>query len=108
MKNRKKKQKTKHGLEIGVAWYTAEDFALLHQVAADRRLLENTYEQWLVHAEDAVRILKDSGYRVKTVDVDIAELVAWCRHENRPVDGESRSIFVEEKMERRAFSRKNR
>ncbi len=88
-----------------MAWYTREQWELLLQVAADWNSLEPAHEEWLAHAEDAVRILTQSGYRVRTVDVDVAELLAWCKRQKRKVDGESRSDFVEEKVEQR-YSRK--
>ncbi|MGM0452939.1 MAG: hypothetical protein ACQERN_07225 [Thermodesulfobacteriota bacterium] len=102
MKQRKKKQKKqKHGEAIVLAWYTEEQWEMLRQVAADWDSMENTYAKWLGHNEDALRILQNSGYRVRIVDVDVVELVEWCKKQKRSIDGEARADFIEEKIEDR-------
>lgn len=101
MKPQKKKSKKKYGESIPIAWYTSDQWELLRQAAKDGESLEATYEEWRDHADDAVRILTTSGYRVKIVDVDVPELIAWCKHQRRLLDSEARADFIVEKMEER-------
>jgi len=101
MKQKKKSKKKKHGEFIPLAWYTPENWELLRHSAADARSLETTWEEWREHADDTIRILTTSGYRVRTVDVNVSELITWCKRQNRPLDSEARADFVAEKLEKR-------
>lgn len=99
MKRQRKKTKHKKDRPIALAWYTREQWELLSQVAADSDSMEETYEQWENNAGNAYRILHRSGYLVRTIDIDVTELLRWCKSRNRPLDGEARSDYVEEKLE---------
>jgi hypothetical protein len=61
--------------------------------------MDDTFERWQSNAQNASRILRQSGYPVQMVDIDIAELIAWCKEEHRPIDGEARADFVQEKIQ---------
>jgi hypothetical protein len=39
-----------------------------------------------------------AGVRVRRVDVDLDELVRWCRHEGRPIDSAARAAFAAERL----------
>lgn len=101
MKQNRKKTKHKKDQPVALAWYSREQWELLRQVASDLDSIEHTYELWEDKAENAYRILQQSGYRVETVDVDVAELLRWCKSHGRHVDGEARSDYIEEKIEER-------
>ncbi|MCF8094331.1 MAG: hypothetical protein K9J79_03125 [Desulfobacteraceae bacterium] len=101
MKQHRKKTKHKKDHPIALAWYSREQWELLRQVAADADGMEETYEQWEDNAGNAYRILYRSGYVVETVDVDVPELLRWCKSRNRPLNSEARSDYIEEKLEDR-------
>ncbi|MCD4706427.1 MAG: hypothetical protein K8S62_01665 [Candidatus Sabulitectum sp.] len=82
----------------GVAWYRREQWALLKSVAKDAGELENSYDEWLEFAEPAFEAIRNTGTHLMKVDVDIEELIQWCKHEGRPVDGPARADFVTRKM----------
>jgi len=97
----KKKKKSKSGrlvdAVIGVAWYRPEQWDRLLQIAADREVLEDTFEEWKVIAEESLKKFA-RGYHLRKVDIDVEELLGWCNAHNRPVDGAARSEFAAEKL----------
>ena len=98
MKKRKKKPKHKKENVIGLAWYTREQWELLKQVADDAEIMDDTFSDWEQNAGNAARMLRQSGYPVGIVDIDVTELIQWCKSRNQPIDGEARTEFVIEKL----------
>jgi len=82
----------------GVAWYRREQWALLKSTASDADDLEETYDEWLEFAKHSFKVIWDTGIDLVKVDVDVDELIEWCRNEERPVDGAARTSFVIQKM----------
>ncbi|NLF38136.1 hypothetical protein GX586_01735 [bacterium] len=82
----------------GVAWYRREQWELLRYVSSDADKLEDTYDEWLESAERTFKEILKAGINLVKVDVDVDELVAWCRSQGRPVDGDARSLFVTHKI----------
>jgi len=79
----------------GIAWYYPEQWATLLDVSVDRNSLETTHGDWLRLAEKAIFDIKRSGISPRKVYVDVEKLVAWCKAQNRPVDGAARAEFVQ-------------
>jgi hypothetical protein len=103
MKNHKKKErklKSDNAVDtvFGIAWYSQDQWELLRQVVTDPWNLENTYEEWLSHAEKALQDYTKPGTKTRRVRIDVEELVGWCKSKNLSVDGESRSRFTAEKV----------
>jgi hypothetical protein len=78
----------------GVAWYDREQWQHLRQVAADPEVLEESYDEWVAMAENAIRELEARGMIIERVPVNTTDLVAWCREQDRPVDGSARAEFA--------------
>jgi hypothetical protein len=78
----------------GLAWYRREQWPLLREEAADSEVLEETYEDWLSIAQKAVLDLAREGVRAERVEIDVEELLAWCRANNRPLNGKARAEFT--------------
>jgi hypothetical protein len=97
--NRKKKRREQTTLNLGVAWYRREQWNRLLEVADDRDNLEDTYEEWEANAKKGLRRLTRPGFEPQRIDIDIEELIRWCKLKNRPVDGAARSIFTAEKLQ---------
>lgn len=79
----------------GIAWYYPEQWDMLLEVSIDRDSLEKTHESWLRLAEKAMFDFKRSGGSPRKVYVDVEKLSAWCKAQNRPVDGAARAEFVQ-------------
>lgn len=107
MKQGRKKSGHKKDAPITLAWYSREQWELLCQVASDADSMDETFEQWEETAGNAYRLLLQSGYPVQTINVDVAELIGWCKSHNRSVDGEARTDFIEEKAEERTRRRRS-
>jgi hypothetical protein len=79
---------------VGIAWYDSVQWAKLKQVAADAERLDDTHEQWQRNAERTERQLETEGLVLRRVPIDVDALVAWCRTQNRPVNGEARAEYT--------------
>ena len=84
--------------KIGVAWFRVEQWQRLRDISADKQELEDTFEEWLVAAEKALVNLRANGVDARKVDVDVDQLVQWYQSKKLPVNSESRSSFVAEKL----------
>jgi hypothetical protein len=81
-------------IEVAIAWYRSEQWALLRAISADADKLEQTYDEWLAFASEELRKLEARGLRVHKIDVEIGALTRWCENEGRPVDGEARAQYA--------------
>ena len=90
--------KNNHNLVTGLAWYRREQWPLLREVAADPEILEETYDAWLRIAQKAAVDLALEGVRAERVDIDVEELVKWCRANSRLVDSSARAQFTSRKL----------
>ena len=103
----KKDVEPRHGLDdhnerhIGIAWYRREQWNRLLEVSADREDLEDSYDEWLTFAEASLNKVKQQRVIIHKIDVDIDELVQWCRSQNRPVNMETRTEYVIIKLKER-------
>jgi hypothetical protein len=78
----------------GVGWYRAEQWERLREISADRERLEETYKDWVASAEEALREMRKVGLYAEKVDVDVEELLAWCRAQGRDVDSAARAQYA--------------
>jgi len=99
-KRRKKKSKSNEAVDtvLGIAWYTREQWEKLRKVASDPEKLDDTYEDWKVNAEKALRDYAKLGTITRKVHIDVKELMEWCNSLGLPVDGTARSAFAGEKL----------
>ncbi len=67
-------------------------------MSADKDRLEDSYEEWLASATGVVEELKRLGVDIELIEVDIDELVRWCRAKGKSIDGSARSGYVAEKL----------
>jgi hypothetical protein len=81
-------------LKVGFAWFDREQWQRLTEVVEDRAELDDTYEQWHKSAREAFADLEREGVRIEKVHVKVDALVAWCRAQGLPVNGEARSQYV--------------
>ena len=97
-RNNSASQAGKGPIAAGVAWYRRDEWPQLLATAADRDDLEDTYDEWLSSARKFLLDMATRGLAIQKVDVGIDELLAWCRQENRPQDGDARSSFAAYKL----------
>lgn len=83
---------------VPVAWYKPSQWERLEEIAPDVKEVWQSYEQW--HVAMTRRISRRPGEpnRYVKVEVDVEELLAWCRQQDRPVDAAARAEFAAEKL----------
>jgi hypothetical protein len=81
-------------MQLGLAWYSREDWDRLHEIADDRDKLDDTYEDWERQALKIVHDLEAVGRRVRKVPINIEALIAWCGERKRRIDMAARSEYV--------------
>jgi hypothetical protein len=79
---------------IGIAWYKKEQWFILRQVIENPNDIENTYEEWLNNAINFKKTLIDSGLTVEEVDIDIQDVISWCKKGNKAINSNSISEYV--------------
>jgi hypothetical protein len=91
-----RRRSRKNGLPpvVGIAWYDSAQWAKLKQIAADTKQLDDTHEEWKCNVERTERQLAADGIVVRRVPIDVDALVAWCRTQNKPVDGAARAEYT--------------
>ena len=65
------------------------------------------YDEWHALAEQAISDFAKQGLSAQAVDIDVEELVSWCRAQQQPVDQSARAEFASVKLrEQEAASNK--
>ena len=95
------KQQTRQ-VQIGVTWYTADQWRLVKAASADADRFEETYEDWVAMAEEATKNMLSTGIITERVYVIASELLAWCLAHGKANDAASRSEFVSQVLSRRS------
>lgn len=90
---------------MGCAWYRAEQWDRLREVAVDRDNLEETHAEWVANAEETLRGMRKAGMLVDKVEVDVEELLAWCKARQLDVDGGARAKYAGEMLRQRDVGR---
>lgn len=85
---------------VGVAWYRPEQWEILRNASVDRDKLEDTHEEWLEEAERVVKQLRQQGFHIAKVDIEITDLLLWCESQNIPLNAEARSKYTLFKVQR--------
>ena len=106
MTKRKKKRplsrkRTQRKPILGVAWYTSEQWDRLKVLADDPEAMDDTHNDWLQNATGHVRGLKQQGFQVVKVPLDVGEWVAWCKKNGKELNGAARSEFTSQKVSER-------
>ena len=99
-RGRKRRATKKIAPVMALAWFKPEQWEGLRAESADRERLEQTHEQWLEAAEGAIEQLAAEGVVVERIEVDLDELVAWCRDNSLTLDASARANFAAEKLRR--------
>ena len=92
-----KSEKDRQQNIIPFAWYKPTQWARLLEVSEDAGELERTYLEWIDGATKRINDMARAGLRVQRVDVDVDEIVEWCRRRAVPVNGSSRALYLAEK-----------
>lgn len=83
---------------VGVGWYTQRQWQKLQTVAVDRKILEESYEEWVEVFIAGCSMLEKAGIKTVKIPIDVDELVQWCEQNGLAVDSDARSKYVTDKL----------
>jgi hypothetical protein len=83
---------------IGIAWYRKEQWILLRKTIENPNDIENTYEEWLDNAMELKGTIEASGLTIEEVDIDIPDVITWCKKNNKPINSKSISEYAAYKL----------
>jgi len=89
----------------GVCWYRQDQYERLLACADDRDKLEDTWAEWQITAERAIRRYRSMGLDLRKVEIDLDDLLAYCRAEGCPNDDAARAAYVVHLLERQQDDR---
>lgn len=99
---RKAARREKNAPLVGLGWYSRGQWEALTQVVPNRSDLDDTYEEWEAQATEALQMLSAQGIRAVKVEVDVDELVEWCKNTGRQPNSEARADFVNSLLRKRS------
>ena len=77
-----------------VAWYREDQWDRLRELSSDRDGMAETYAEWRDTAERNFKDLTDAGASLRRLELDVEDLWAWCRANDRALDGAARSMYA--------------
>ena len=81
---------------FGVGYYRREQWPMLLGSADDRHALEGTYDEWILSFEKGLKNMRAVGIEPLKVDIDINELLVWCKAKGFKNTSEYRAEFIAE------------
>jgi len=81
-------------VQVGVGWYTAEEWQKVKASAKDPERFEETFEECVAMAEESLTQFRANGINAEKSYVVASELLAWCLAKNKSNDAASRAEFV--------------
>jgi hypothetical protein len=93
-----KRRQKRSDLVVGVAWYRRQDWQRLLEVSVDREELEESYDEWATAMPARMAEIEQAGFTPHKIDVAVDELISWCHHNGRVVDGPARADFAAHKL----------
>ena len=79
---------------VAICFYTPASYEELKEVADDKKVLCDTYADWLVEFSKVVKGLKEQGIDVVPVNINIGELIKWCKQNKLKNTSSNRSKYV--------------
>jgi len=81
---------------VAICFYTPDSYKELKEVADDKKVLCDTYADWLVEFSKAAKGLKEQGLEAMPVNINITELKKWCKQNKLKNTSSNRSKYVAE------------
>ncbi len=79
---------------VGIGFYRREQWPLLRESAVDAHLLEENYDDWIGVVDTAVTKIRERGLEPKLVDLDVRDLLAYCRRHGIPNNAGARAQYL--------------
>ena len=69
---------------------------MLIETAADAHILEKTYDEWLELLDSSIEKIRSYGVEPELVDVDVNELLDFCKRQGLQNNAMARSGYIAE------------
>lgn len=86
---------------IGIGLYHEEQWTLLLETADDIDVMEKVYGEWMKGIKRLIENIRMEGIEPVIVDIDINDLLAYCREHKLKNNGQARSQYVAELLRHR-------
>jgi hypothetical protein len=87
-------QQNKFPSNIGIAYYSPEEYAKLLMTADDASELEDTWEEWYQNMQNVKNSLAALGTICREVPIQIEELQKYCQEHNLQNNSGTRAGYV--------------
>ena len=81
---------------VGIAWYRPEDWVALKSILIDADKLQDSYQEWLKHAQEVQQQMQREGHVVNRVRIDPKTFPGWCTLRGLRPDAAARSEYASE------------
>ncbi|HSZ75947.1 MAG TPA: hypothetical protein VK775_00965 [Chthoniobacterales bacterium] len=87
-------------LLMAIATYREDQWDRLRTSAADRDLMDETWEKWNAGIEEVIANVESQGHAYVCVQLDVEEIEEYCKEQGVPNDSKARSALAILKAER--------
>lgn len=87
-------------LITGILWWKPKQWEKAKKISSDSHVFDDTYQDWKEGAKKALKDFHDLGIKVYKIEIDLDELVKWCKNQKIPFDSKARSKFVSMKVQK--------
>ncbi|WP_340104367.1 hypothetical protein [Rhodohalobacter sp. 8-1] len=84
----------------GILWWKPDQWEKAKQISSDSHIFDNTYQEWKESAEKSFNELRGNGFTVYKIEIDLDELVKWCKDKEMALNAQARSQFVSNKVKK--------
>jgi hypothetical protein len=77
-----------------MTWFQPDEWLKLKEVVDDPSSLDDSYLDWKVNAEVAIREIRESGQQVRKISIKVNKLLDWCQENGVRPDGKARSEYA--------------
>jgi hypothetical protein len=81
---------------VGIVWYTKEEWQKMKEISSDSERFENTFKEWEQMANKSLIDMKASGIVAQKVFIKTDEFIVWCKIHSLSFDASSRSKYITE------------
>lgn len=85
----------------GILWWKPEQWEKAKKISTDSHVFDNSYQEWKEAAEEALKKFRFLGLKVYKIEIDLDELIKWCKDQKVPLDADARAEFVSIKVKKR-------
>lgn len=77
-----------------MTWFQPDEWLKLKEVVDDPSSLDDSYLDWKVNVEVAIREIRESGQQVRKISIKVNKLLDWCQENGVRPDGKARSEYA--------------